>query len=291
MVQVCEIIHEDDVEMGERDEEIGIINWGPQQDKDRDSSPSSNDSNWSIRFRPIEPQDRLRIQELHEAWFPVKYQDEFYEQLMLHRMPNTGEPLYTCVATDANDPDDTVVACVVGAVVDAQKLNIASRRLLLSDQERYRRLFYIMTLGTSSEYREAGLGTAMMQKCIEEVAQDPMCGALYLHVITLNHSAIRFYERLGFWRVQEIPDYYTIDGENYNCYLYAKYFHGECCAVLNESIHTTSRANRNFSDTHILLPTVSWSCLKVIGDTWTCSRLCPAGLRLFGSVSKNPCPS
>ena len=76
MVQVCAIIHEDDVEMGERDEEIGIINWGPQQDRDRDSSPSSNDSNWSIRFRPIEPQDRLRIQELHEEWFPVVYQDE-----------------------------------------------------------------------------------------------------------------------------------------------------------------------------------------------------------------------
>jgi ribosomal protein S18 acetylase RimI-like enzyme len=251
MVQVCEIIHEDDVEMGERDEEIGVINRGPQQERDRDTSPSSNDSNWSIRFRPIEPQDRLRIQELHEEWFPVVYQDEFYEQLVLHRMPHTGEPLYTCVATDANDPDDTVVACVVGAVVDAQKLNIASRRLLLSDQERYRRLFYIMTLGTTSKYRQAGLGTAMMKKCIEEVVRDPRCGALYLHVITLNDSAIRFYERLGFWRVQEIPDYYCIDGENYNCYLYAKYFNGECCAFQTINTSATSRGSRSISLTHV----------------------------------------
>ena len=248
MVQVCEIIHEDDVEMGERDAEIGIVNWGPQQDRDNDSSSSSN-TPMSIRFRPIEPQDRLRIQELYEEWFPVVYQDEFYEQLVLHRMPHTGDPLYTCVAVDADDPDDTVVACVVGAVVDAQKLNIASRRLLLSDQERYRRLFYIMTLGTTSEYRQVGLGTAMMQKCIEEVVRDPMCGVLYLHVITLNDSAIRFYERLGFWRVQEIPDYYTIDGENYNCYLYAKYFHGECRAVPNNHFIDNSRVRRrNSSD-------------------------------------------
>jgi ribosomal protein S18 acetylase RimI-like enzyme len=251
MVQVCELIHDDDdVELGERVEEIGISNWGPQQNRDSSrssSSPSSNnpDSNWSIRFRPIEPQDRHRIQELHEEWFPVVYQDEFYDQLMLHRMPNTGESLYTCVATDANDPHDIVVGCVVGAVVDAHKLNIASRRLLLSDQERYRRLFYIMTLGTTSDYRQAGLGTAMVQKCIEEVAKDPRCGVLYLHVITLNDSAIRFYERLGFWRVQEIPDYYTIDGENYNCYLYAKYFHGECSAVPNEP-SIDKEPSRNF---------------------------------------------
>ena len=165
---------------------------------------------------------------MHEEWFPVVYQEEFYDQLVLHRMPHSGEPLYTCVATNRHDPEDPILACVVGAVVDVQKLNAASRQLLISDTRRYQRLFYIMTLGTVTEYRHYGLATALIQKCVQEVTQDPQCGALYLHVITINHSAIRFYERLGFWRVQEIQDYYTIDGQNYNCYLYAKYFHGTC---------------------------------------------------------------
>jgi ribosomal protein S18 acetylase RimI-like enzyme len=180
-----------------------------------------------FRFRDLEKKDRARIQVLHEEWFPVVYQEEFYDQVVLHRMPNTGEPLFTCVATIHDDPDDTVVACLVGASVDSHKLNSASRQLLITDETLHTKLFYIMTLGTATDYRHFGLGTALVQICIDEVQDDPQYGVLYLHVITVNESAIRFYERLGFWRVQEIPDYYTIDGQNYNCYLYAKYFHGE----------------------------------------------------------------
>lgn len=53
------------------------------------------------------------------------------------------------------------------------------------------------------------------------------CGAIYLHVITHNNAAIRFYEKLGFVRVNEIHDYYRIDSDDHSCYLYAKYFHGK----------------------------------------------------------------
>ncbi|KAL3789080.1 hypothetical protein ACHAW5_009819 [Stephanodiscus triporus] len=52
-----------------------------------------------------------------------------------------------------------------------------------------------------------------------------LTGALYLHVITYNEGAIRLYERLGFVRVKEIKDYYLINSVNYDCYLYARYFH------------------------------------------------------------------
>ena len=210
----------------------------------KDSAPLDD-----LHWRKIQPKDRKRIQELHEEWFPVSYQQEFYDSLVHERMPHTNEPLYTCVATvkqsgantsssnnyhtqasasrddrnmtlhidtdlvngdnDANmdSSDETIIACVVGAVVNANKLNTASRQLLLSNIEQHYRLFYIMTLGTTSEYRHLGLGTALVEKCIEQVENDPHCGVLYLHVITLNAAAIRFYERLGFWRVQEIGEY------------------------------------------------------------------------------------
>lgn len=100
------------------------------------------------------------------------------------------------------------------------------RQQLIADPTRYQRLFYIMTLGTLADYRHAGIGSALVQQCIAQVERDPACGVLYLHVITFNAAAIRFYEKLGFYRVEEIDDYYTIDGVNHNCYLYAKYFHG-----------------------------------------------------------------
>uniref|UniRef100_A0A7S2N4T1 N-alpha-acetyltransferase 60 n=1 Tax=Helicotheca tamesis TaxID=374047 RepID=A0A7S2N4T1_9STRA len=88
-------------------------------------------------------------------------------------------------------------------------------------------MFYIMTLGTVRYYRNRGIASMLVEKAIRDVVEgDEACGVVYLHVITYNERAIGFYERLGFVRVKEIQDYYRINGENYNCYLYAKYFHG-----------------------------------------------------------------
>eukprot|EP00537_Pseudo-nitzschia_pungens_P007897 CAMPEP_0172377980 /NCGR_PEP_ID=MMETSP1060-20121228/69188_1 /TAXON_ID=37318 /ORGANISM="Pseudo-nitzschia pungens, Strain cf. cingulata" /LENGTH=500 /DNA_ID=CAMNT_0013105691 /DNA_START=276 /DNA_END=1774 /DNA_ORIENTATION=- len=51
-----------------------------------------------------------------------------------------------------------------------------------------------------------------------------ICETAYLHVIIDNEAAIRFYEKLGFERLREIVDYYTIDDEKHNCFLYARFF-------------------------------------------------------------------
>ena len=212
-----------------------------------------------LQFRTILPKDRTQIQNLHETWFPVVYQQEFYDQLVYGKMCHTGEPLYTnlacrrsggsssgggiqpfcsfnpedncravCDGKQEDDEEEEIIACLVGSVVQDTRLNRTSRQLLLPNPQKHCRLFYIMTLGTVTEYRSLGLASSLIQQCVANIVnKDPKCGALYLHVITINQAAIKFYERLGFWRVQEIPDYYTIDGQNYNCYLYAKYFNGK----------------------------------------------------------------
>lgn len=197
-------------------------------------------------FRPIQESDRDRVKQLHEEWFPVVYQDEFYNDLVKERL--AGKRLHTCVAVvggggcnDDNDnnnndndeemsrevpSDNEIVSCVVGSFVSVTKLSRRMQSMLLPDPRRHRRLFYIMTLGTVTEHRSSGLATAMIQWVESLVQQDPACGGIYLHVITYNTPAIRFYERLGFYRVEEIPDYYDIDGQKYASFLYAKYFNG-----------------------------------------------------------------
>ena len=189
-------------------------------------------------FRPIQESDRDRVKQLHEEWFPVVYQDEFYDDLVKERL--AGKRLHTCVAVAADDDDDNpatndeempspqgeIVSCVVGSYVSAAKLSRRMQAMLLPDTRRYKRLFYVMTLGTVTEHRGAGLATAMIQWVESLVKQDAACGGVYLHVITYNTAAIRFYERLGFYRVEEIPEYYDIDGQKYASYLYAKYFNG-----------------------------------------------------------------
>eukprot|EP00429_Kryptoperidinium_foliaceum_P009904 CAMPEP_0176005302 /NCGR_PEP_ID=MMETSP0120_2-20121206/2135_1 /TAXON_ID=160619 /ORGANISM="Kryptoperidinium foliaceum, Strain CCMP 1326" /LENGTH=290 /DNA_ID=CAMNT_0017338003 /DNA_START=138 /DNA_END=1010 /DNA_ORIENTATION=- len=177
-----------------------------------------------FQFRSIRPSDRRGIQELHEEWFPVRYQSEFYDDLVHGKMCHSGEDLYTLLAVDR---DEKIVACLVAAMVPAKRLNFNSRQLLLPDHRKHSMGCYIMTLGTVEEHRKTGLATYLIERCIQELVRDQPCvGSLYLHVITSNESAIRFYERLGFWRVQEIQDYYTIADKYHNCYLYAKYFHG-----------------------------------------------------------------
>ena len=207
----------------------------------------------SIAYRPLQPQDRNQIKKLHEEWFPVSYKDEFYDDLVMHRMVNSGEELITYAAVyqeEDNDDCDAqqqqqqqsstwekinspsssqaqqIVACIVGSKVEASRLSRETVELLLSDPFRYKRMFYIMTLGTVKEFRQYGLATKLLEQVMDMVQADEGCGTLYLHVITFNVAAIRFYEKLGFYRVTEMKDYYRIDDQNYNCYVYAKYYHG-----------------------------------------------------------------
>lgn len=188
-----------------------------------------------ISYRAFHEGDRDQLQELHKEWFPVTYKDAFYDELVYERMVNTGEKLFTCAivyheddgvqqnstptnsataapvtSTEAphsqlsDEEDDYIIACVVGSMLDVSRLDKETASLLVPDPFRYRQVFYIMTLGTVSEFRNARLATSLVEKCIRIVEDNERCGALYLHVITFNTAAIRLYERLGFYRVKEI---------------------------------------------------------------------------------------
>mmetsp|Transcript_9536 Transcript_9536/g.23746 ORF Transcript_9536/g.23746 Transcript_9536/m.23746 type:complete len:415 (-) Transcript_9536:1253-2497(-) len=127
---------------------------------------------------------------------------------------------------------------------------------------RGKEVFYIMTLGVIEEYRKRGLASYLVKRAIQDqivvapieddadatqnlnesvdsdnyeelVAAEMIqpqkiiestCETAYLHVIIQNQAAIRFYEKLGFARLREIADYYTIDEKTHNCYLYAKFY-------------------------------------------------------------------
>lgn len=158
----------------------------------------------------------------------LRSQDEFYNDLVQEQL--AGKRLYTRVVVAGDDVEggsaNEVAACVVGSFTSASRMSHRSQALLLPDKKRFRRLFYIMTLGTVTEHRGAGLATELLEWVERLVQRDTSCGGVYLHVITNNETAIRFYERLGYARVEELPDYYEIHGEKYPSYLYAKYFHG-----------------------------------------------------------------
>ncbi len=56
----------------------------------------------------------------------------------------------------------------------------------------------IIGMGLLKEWRNAGLGTALLNKGIEWARQNPLLEILWLQVFAQNTSAIRIYEKAGF---------------------------------------------------------------------------------------------
>lgn len=161
-----------------------------------------------------------------------------------------------CDGPYLNDVGERVIGCLVGSFLPSSMLSARARgkkastasirrntnktkarpddksdrdetaALLVPDPDRHKRMFYIMTLGTTRDFRRSGLGSILVERVANMVQSLPEVGTLHLHVITYNRGAIRLYEKLGFMRVKEIEGYYSINGIHYNCYLYARYFHG-----------------------------------------------------------------
>jgi len=126
-----------------------------------------------------------------------------------------------------NDDTERIIGCIVGSFLPSNlpskkhrsTLNEAIPRdetaqLLIPNCRSHPRMFYIMTLGTTREFRRCGLGSILVNKVVDMIQdqhnEDLICGALYLHVILYNKGAIRLYERLGFMKVKLIKGEPTI---------------------------------------------------------------------------------
>jgi ribosomal protein S18 acetylase RimI-like enzyme len=85
---------------------------------------------------------------------------------------------------------------------------------------------YILTLAVTSSYRRRGLASQLLAAALAHAASNPSCGAIYLHVIAHNESALRFYERHGFGSVGVLPSYYLFGGKQHDAYLLVRYANG-----------------------------------------------------------------
>jgi len=80
------------------------------------------------------------------------------------------------------------------------------------------RVGYVVTLDVDEEFRRCGLAAQLMQK-MEQYAVDADCIVVGLHVFVGNEGAIRFYERVGYKRVGDVPGFY---GEGLDAWVYRK---------------------------------------------------------------------
>ncbi len=172
-----------------------------------------------------------------------------------------------------NECGEIIAGCIVGSFLSSSMHSVKTgardetATLLVPDPDEYPEMFYIMTLGTSMQFRRVGLGSILVNRVVDMIKSKQGCGALYLHVITYNATAIKLYERLGFSCVKKIrgertsaqteqnfvsfiltlyiyclfPGYYTINSVNYDCFLYARYFHGNLGHNNSDSLSNAAR--------------------------------------------------
>jgi len=206
----------------------------------------------AITYRPIRPSDLEVLQEIHEALFPIKYEAEFFMNVV------HGKGIISWAAVDSNRSDlqcDELIGFVTARVVTAtegEESDMLGYEMLKTE----RSLIYILTLGVIKPYRNCGIASALVWEVIHYASRISTCRAVYLHVISYNQSAIHFYQKNMFHCLRRLHNFYCIEGRYYDAYLYVYYVNGgrsPCSAVDLLTVFTgyvrsffTSMASRLF---------------------------------------------
>lgn len=171
-----------------------------------------------LSYRPIRLSDLQVLEQIHVDLFPVRYERDFFLDVV------NGNGIISWGAFDTSRSDE-LVGFVTTKMVSAQDSEIEdlfSYNCLWKDPT----LVYILTLGVVDRYRNLGIASSLVQEVIKYATSIINCRGVYLHVISYNQPAIRFYEKMLFNLVRRLPMFYYIEGHHYDSFLFLYYVHG-----------------------------------------------------------------
>ena len=212
-----------------------------------------------ITYREIEEGDFASIKALHVECFPVQYEDAFFRNAC-RGVGVRDAPLVSVVAVDCES--SSVVGCILAQFNPVARID--DKHLFADSAEPPVDALYILTLGLTRAYRRSGLGTHLLQRCTDRARANARCGAVYLHVIHYNESAIRFYEKNDFVYLRTLDEFYTIDQTHYTAYLYILYVNGHRAPLLSRVL-LNARATAKQSLT-FLYTWVATALMRIASD-------------------------
>ncbi|KAM4023765.1 N-alpha-acetyltransferase 60 [Anomaloglossus baeobatrachus] len=158
------------------------------------------------------------VKELCADWFPIEYPDSWYRDI------TSNKKFFSLAATCHGQ----IVGMIVAEIKSRTKVHKEDGDILASSFTSDTQVAYILSLGVVKEFRKQGIGSLLLESLkshISSTAQD-LCKALYLHVLTTNSNAIRFYENRHFHQHHYLPYYYSIRGVLQDAYTYVLYLNG-----------------------------------------------------------------
>ncbi|ONK71740.1 uncharacterized protein A4U43_C04F11880 [Asparagus officinalis] len=176
----------------------------------------------TIIYRPMGPSDLEPLVKIHAALFPVRYEREFFLNVV------NGRGITSWAAVAVGQPDgqsDELIGFVTTRIVAAKDSEIDN--LLRYDISwKDPTLVYILTLGVVEHYRNLGIASSLIREVIKYASSITSCKAVYLHVIAYNNPAIHFYKKMLFKLVRRLQKFYYIDGQHYDSFLFVYYVNG-----------------------------------------------------------------
>uniref|UniRef100_M4BEK5 N-alpha-acetyltransferase 60 n=1 Tax=Hyaloperonospora arabidopsidis (strain Emoy2) TaxID=559515 RepID=M4BEK5_HYAAE len=187
-----------------------------------------------VYFRDLDLPDIPQVRRLHEEWFPIRYNQAFYDGAARGLWLETGGQLFARLAVEMHEfvpihaaaaqQGETILGAVTASTLPLSK--VEDPDLIEPDNCVHTQIMYILTLGTRASVRRMGIASRLLEECIAQACRQPECGAVYLHVKADNLSARHFYEKHGFQNLRYLQDYYMIDGVRHDAFLYIFYING-----------------------------------------------------------------
>lgn len=175
------------------------------------------DRGGNLLFRPIEPADKDSLRALHEACFPVTYEDSFFDKAV-----HSSDGIYGWVALCGDDIVGVVTARNCAAERDAQDLLSPD----LCGTTREREACYILTLGVHSSARRQGVASQLLLRVLRRCLESPPCKLVYLHTLTTNSASLQLYQRHAFKVQGTERGFYFIRGARLDAYVLCLYING-----------------------------------------------------------------
>ena len=195
----------------------------------------SSNSKLPTHLRFLRVGDQSEVKSLCYNCFPVTYPDQWYEDIV------QDKKYFALAACDTSN--ERIVALIVANILPFVNCHREDQRILhreftLTNTS----VCYILVLGVVNEYRRQGLAGLLLDNLLQKLHSYESCKAIYLHVLHSNTHAIQFYQSKGFQCRLRLPYYYSIKGQFFDAFCFARYIHGKpIFVVLATFLRSNSR--------------------------------------------------
>ena len=132
----------------------------------------------TFELKPFLPSDIDEVRSLHDELFPVSYSDKFYTDLAVGIGPR-NHSVYSLIAVQRGNDTKKVIAGFLFAQFEDMP-SCEDGDILFPHDEKPKQMMYILTLGVRREYRRSGLGSKLLDVCIERTIRESACGGVIL---------------------------------------------------------------------------------------------------------------